>query len=200
MTRYLVFLLVFSCQSVNACECLWQGSFIESAPKADLIVSGQVINIKGNSADLAVKSVLSGQTFLDQIRVWGNDGQECRPDINDFPVGSQWVMALHQIDQVPANGFNPNTPNISFGRKGDFYLSACGANWLSLGENLASGNLIDGPRWEYQDKKMNPVLLELIDAYLHQQLSVDKLKAAATPSTERKKLLLDTKWFLRSQQ
>ena len=47
-------------------------------------------------------------------------------------------MALEKIDSVPDDGFNPLTPNISFGREQDYLLSSCGGYFLS-----ANGNAVD---------------------------------------------------------
>ncbi|GIR90379.1 MAG: hypothetical protein CM15mP89_3840 [Gammaproteobacteria bacterium] len=47
--------------------------------------------------------------------------------VDDFPVGSRWIMALAEITEVPEDGFDPSTPNQSYGRPFDFVLSSCGA-------------------------------------------------------------------------
>ena len=51
-------------------------------------------------------------------------------------------MALFRIEQDVPGGFNPNTPNVSYGRPGDYSLSSCGGYWLSrsgIGESPLSG-------------------------------------------------------------
>ena len=83
------------------CECLWEGSFVEVHPVTDRVVSGTVISTKGNSIDLAVDQLLRGPNGLEQTRVWLQTGDYCRPPVEDFPIGSQWVMALHRIDERP---------------------------------------------------------------------------------------------------
>ncbi|ARN73471.1 hypothetical protein [Oceanicoccus sagamiensis] len=200
----LLLTLLFSQQALS-CECLWQGSFSKAYKKADLIVSGSIIASKGNSADFYIDRThldrgIGFTEFNSTIRVWGDNGQLCRPKIKDFPVGTQWVLSLNKITgDIPSDGFNPDTPNISYGRVNDYYLSKCGANWLKLEEGLVTGNLVKGRRWEWENKTMNPVLLALIDAYIKEIIPEEALVEAAKPLTETKKLMEETKRFLREQ-
>jgi hypothetical protein len=186
---FVALLLTFYGDLVSAnCDCLWQGSFNHAAPRADLITSGTIIASKGNAIDLRVDTIIAGKEFREVIRVWGDNGKLCRPSIENFSVDSQWLLAVSRITETPADGFDPNTPNISFGREQDYFLSNCGAYWLSLNNGYVSGNLINGQRWQWQDKKMNPVLLELVDAYLRGVLPDQALIEAAKPQTASKKL------------
>ena len=43
------------------CGCLWEGSFSEVAPAADLIVIGEVRSIKGNAVDLVPEQSFKGR-------------------------------------------------------------------------------------------------------------------------------------------
>lgn len=183
-----------------ACECLWQGDFSTVARQADVVVGGQIIATKGNALDLHISARLRGQVFDEVIRIWANPGNQCRPEAAQFPVDSHWVLALFRIDQVPDGGFNPRTPNISYGREGDFYLSKCGAYWLALHDGYISGNLVDGGRWQWELPEMNPVLLALLQGYLDDVLPRAALVEAAKPQTEAKKMLDRTRAFIRSQQ
>ncbi len=114
------------------CGCLWEGSFSEVAPAADLIVIGEVRSIKGNAVDLVPEQVLKGAFWLDTLRVWMQTRDYCRPPATHFPAGSRWIMALSEIREVPEDGFNPSTPNQSFGRPFDYYA-------LKLRRLLAEG-------------------------------------------------------------
>ena len=62
-----------------------------------------------------------------------------------------------------------------------------------------TGNLVKGRRWQWKNNQMNPVLLELIDAYVKQIIPEQALMEAAKPLTEAKKLMEETKVFLRTQ-
>ena len=93
------------------CGCLWEGSFSEVASTTDLVVLAKVQTVKGNAVDLVPEKALQGEFWLDTLRVWMQTRDYCRPPADDFPVGSHWVMALTQIQEVPEGGFDPSTPN-----------------------------------------------------------------------------------------
>lgn len=195
----LLCLLAHSELALAQCDCLWHGSFNQAAPRADLVVSGTIIGQKGNAFDLQVDKTLAGKEYREVIRLWTDNGKLCRPKVGGFAVDSQWLLAAYRITELPDDGFNPNTPSISFGREQDYYLSNCGAYWLSLHDGYVSGNLVNGQRWQWQDEKMNPVLLELVDAYLKGVLPDRALIEAAKPQTASKKLMEETKRFIETQ-
>lgn len=160
-------LLMFACSSaINAaCECQWQGPFSWLVDDADSIVLGEVVSSRGNSFDLKVMSTMKGKTAGDTIRVWGERGDLCRPDVVQFPPGSQWLFALELIGEVPPGGFSPGTPNISYGRRGDYAVSKCGAYWLEHREGKLAGNITSVYQWDYAPE-MNPVPVDLIQAFI----------------------------------
>jgi hypothetical protein len=191
-------------QDNPTCECIWQGPFTKAFKRADFIVSGEVINRKGNSLDLRIERTLldnkkNGEEFNRDIRIWANNGKQCRPEVSRFDVGSQWLMALNKITEDVSDGFNPNTPNISYGRLNDYYLSKCGAYWLNLHDGFVTGNLINGKRWEWQNEEMNPVLIDLVKAYIDGVIPIEALTAAAKPQTAAKKLMQETQSFISTQ-
>ena len=195
---YLFLLLSLSSKAL-ACQCVWQGSFNEAYKKADLIVSGKIVTHKGNAADLLIGKLLNGKEFLETIRLWGDTGNLCRPNIYHFPENSEWVLALNRIDKEIPGGFNPNTPSFSYGRIGDYELSNCGAYWLKLEHGFVTGNLINGPRWDWQQEKMNPVRIELIEAYIQGKASNAALIEASKPQEDLKQLMQSTKSLLEPQ-
>ena len=193
-------LLLLTSAIVQAdCACLWQGSFSEVQGATSLVVSGVVIRGKGNSVDLSVDRLLRGQEHLEEIRIWLKTGDQCRPEPELFPTGSEWVMALHRIETSVPGGFNPNTPNISYGRLGDYSLSSCGGYWLRLNDDRVTGNLIDAPRWEH-DPKMTPVLLDLVADFIDGNVDADVLLEASKENPAVRELMLDTREFLRQQK
>jgi hypothetical protein len=181
------------------CACLWQGSFTDVQASTDLVVSARVVATSGNSIDLGVQRILKGKLYSENIRVWLDTGDLCRAEVGTFDLDSQWVMALHRIDELVPGGFNPSTPNISYGRVGDYSLSRCGGYWLSQAENLVSGNLTAGPRWE-MNPKMSPVLLDLVAAHVAGDLDKETLIEAGRVDPELQELIINTRLFLRSQQ
>lgn len=178
------------------CECIWQGSFSEVHAATDLVVSGVVVRAKGNSIDLAVADQLRGANDLGEIRIWLRTGDYCRPEAELFPANSEWVMALHRITDTVPGGFDPNTPNISYGRVGDYSLSSCGGYWLRLSDNWVTGNLIDAPRWA-REPEMTPVLLDLLADYVAGRVDAAALLAATREDPAVRELMLDTRAFLR---
>ncbi len=182
------------------CGCLWEGSFSEVAPTADLIVIGEVRSIKGNAVDLVPEQILKGAPWLDTLRVWMQTRDYCRPPAAHFPAGSRWIMALSEIREVPEDGFNPSTPNQSFGRPFDYALSSCGGYWLRVQGNTATGNLVpDMPRF-YHEPDMSPVLVDLVKGYITGTVSTEVLTEASRERPEAvNELILDTRSFLRGQ-
>jgi len=178
------------------CDCLWQGSFSEVQAGTTLVVSGTVVAGKGNSIDLSVDRLLRGDEPPGDIRIWLKTGDYCRPEPELFPAGSQWVMALHQIEKDVPGGFNPHTPNISYGRVGDYSLSSCGGYWLSQSGDWISGNLVQAPRW-VREPKMTPVLLDLLADYVAGKVDAQALATASQEDPAARELMLDTKAFLR---
>lgn len=171
MTQYVVkhiffALLVFSQGAqVLACECRWNGPFSWVAQDSATVMLGRVVASQGNSFDIEVLEQLKGRDVLRTVRIWGDRGDQCRPPVDYFPVGSEWLFALDKINELPAGGFNPSTPNISFGRVGDYALSKCGAYWLAHDDGLLAGNITSLFEWDYAPE-MNPVPLGLMARFL----------------------------------
>ncbi|HDY83579.1 MAG TPA: delta-aminolevulinic acid dehydratase [Halieaceae bacterium] len=180
------------------CECLWQGSFSEVQAGADLVVSGAVISARGNSIDLSVNRLLRGKAHRDNLRVWLKTGDYCRPEPGLFPIGSQWLMALHKIKQNVPGGFNPHTPNVSYGRVGDYSLSICGGYWLERSGDWVTGNLVEAPRW-VRNPKMTPVLIGLVADYIDGKIDAQVLLQASKEDPALRELILDTREFLREE-
>jgi len=182
-----------------ACECLWEGAFADVHAKADLVASVSVAGSKGNSIDVTVDRTMHGDANAQSIRVWLAAKDYCRPPASLFPKGSQWVVALHEIKEEVPGGFSPHTPNISFGRLGDYSLSSCGGYWLSQTGAHVTGNLVSGARWE-REPKMTPVLIDLVEAYVGGKVPRSALLEASRIDPALRELMLDTRSFLRHQK
>lgn len=195
----LSFVLALASQPLYAqCNCLWQGSFSDVQGETDLVVSGTVVTGAGNSIDLLVTRLLRGNEPAETVRIWLKTADYCRPEAELFPVGTEWVMALHEIIEEVPGGFNPNTPNISYGRIGDYSLSSCGGYWLSQSDNRVTGNLVAAPRWA-REPKMTPVLLDLVADYVQGNLERDDLLQASREDPALRELMLDTRSFIRNE-
>lgn len=185
---------------VLACSCIWEGNFTDIDKGNVTIVLGTVLSHKGNSMDLAVDEVLQGQLYREEIRIWGKKGNLCRADLDNFAANSEWLLVLEPITDVPDDGFNPSTPNISYGRVGDFSLKRCGVYWLEHRNGYLRGNLDDDKRWLYLDKKKSPISLTLIRRYLAGSADKALLAEAAKTPPEKNELSTDTRAFLMQQQ
>jgi len=193
----LVSLAIAGAAARAECNCLWQGSFTDVQANTDLVVSGRIIQGKGNSVDLAINRQLRGSAPGPDIRVWLKTGDYCRPEPALFPAGSEWVMALNRIEEDVPGGFNPNTPNISYGRVGDYTLSSCGGYWLGQSGNWVTGNLVNAPRW-VREPQMTPVLLDLVADFVAGRVNATTLAQASREDPAARELMLDTRAFLRS--
>jgi hypothetical protein len=140
--------------------------------------------------------MLRGQAHRQNLRIWLKTGDYCRPEPGLFPIGSQWLMALHRIDQYVPGGFNPHTPNISYGRVGDYSLSSCGGYWLQQSGDWVTGNLVNAPRW-VREPQMTPVLIDLVADYIDGKIDAQVLLQASRVDPALRELMLDTREFLR---
>ena len=183
----------------SECECIWEGSFADVQARADIVLAATVVRRKGNSVDIAIEELLRGDPYRDELRLWMETRDYCRPPADDFPAGTRWIMALKRIDEVPEDGFNPGTPNESFGRVGDYYLSSCGGYWLDYEGSSVTGNLVDAPRWA-REVEMTPVMIDLLRAYIRGEASAEALAEASREDPALRDLRLDTRAFLRDQE
>ena len=190
--------LVTNVFAQGECNCIWQGSFADIHNQTDLVVSGSVTAAKGNSIDLNIERILSGETFARDIRIWLKTKNYCRPSVAQFPLGTRWVMALYKISEDIPGRFNPNTPNVSYGRIDDFILSSCGGYWLKQQGNTVTGNLIDAPRWA-RDPEMIPLDIDILASFIEDKISRKDLVISSRENTTLKELMLETRAFLRSQ-
>ena len=198
--RYCLALALFAASPARAeCDCLWQGAFSDVHHDTDLIVAGRIVSAKGNSVDLDISRTLRGPTPGERIRIWLKTANYCRPEPELFPPESTWVMALQRIDENVPGGFNPGTPNISYGRIGDYQLSSCGGYWLQLQGDFVTGALVDTPRWVH-DPKMTPVLLDLVAAFVEGRVTASALLEASREDPALRELRLDTRAFLRGDE
>lgn len=183
--------------SVQACECLWEGSFAEVASDASLVVLGRPSIARGNAFDVIVDVTLSGPDWIEAPRVWLKTGEYCRPEVSEFDPNERYIFALQKITEVPDDGFNPSTPNVSFGRVGDYQLSSCGGYWLTVKGLRASGNLVPGmPRYSH-NPKMTPVHVGHVIAFLKGTASLESLSEAAELDPKLEALKKDSRSFIR---
>jgi hypothetical protein len=108
-----------------ACSCVWAGPFTAVAPGQPLVVLGEVLSYRRNSMAVKVREVVQGAESRDTIRIWGDDGAQCRPYVTGFPRGTTWLFAVRPLPDQP----------------GDYVISVCGAFWLEVRGDQAVGRI-----------------------------------------------------------
>lgn len=145
-----------------ACTCIWSGPFLKVAPSTALIVRAKVIDYYGESRgislamDVEVIEVLSGSNDLRQIRIWGDNGSQCRPYVSAFPEGTEWIFAV--------------SPSKNERESGGFALSACGEYWVKVENSMITGR-IAGSNFPRADQKPDQMELEVFKGALSQAIS-----------------------------
>lgn len=120
---------------VPACQCSWEGPFLKASCRSPLVVYARIVQFSEKTRDTSpfmdidVIEPFSGGMTDKRLRVWGDPGMLCRADLRQFPVDSEWILALDGPGSKPA---------MSPGHA----LSLCGQYWLGLAGDKVIG-LID---------------------------------------------------------
>ncbi|QIK38360.1 hypothetical protein GWK36_10645 [Caldichromatium japonicum] len=124
-----------------ACSCAWGGPFLAVATLGvPLVIHARVLRQRTQPApaiEVQVLEVLRGGMLDSGLVVQMGDGMHCRPPVDPFMPGSEWVMALNGVGAKPGNGWA---------------LSHCGAYWLKV-ENSEVIGAIDRDalqRWPWE--------------------------------------------------
>ncbi len=149
------FILSLAVPRANACSCSWQGPFLTVSKEAPLIVRGKITrHHTGPSPAMGVLvlETLKGALLDSGLIVQMGDGMHCRPTIDGFPPGTEWILALNGPGAKPGN---------------DLALSHCGEFWLAVQNGEVVGS-IDGkqgdirrmPLGTFRDKLRYPSFQE----------------------------------------
>jgi len=117
--------------SAGACSCAWRGPFLVAAKDAPLIIQGKITRHdtgKSPAMGVHVSEVLKGGMLDSGMVVQMGDGMHCRPTLEGFPPGSEWILALNGSGSKPGEGWA---------------LSHCGEYWLRVENGKVIGS-IDG--------------------------------------------------------
>lgn len=91
----------------GACSCNWRGPFLSVAREAPLVIRGRILRHspgKAPTMDVLVLETLSGGLLDGGLVVQMGDGMHCRPILEAFPAGSEWVLALNGPGAKPGRG------------------------------------------------------------------------------------------------
>jgi hypothetical protein len=123
-------LLIFPL-SAGTCSCAWSGPFLVVTKAAPLIIHGKIIRHHPGvspTMDVFVLETLKGGLLDSGMVVQMGDGMHCRPTLEGFPPGSEWILALNGSGSKPGDGLA---------------LSHCGEYWLRVEKGEVIGS-IDG--------------------------------------------------------
>lgn len=124
-----------------ACSCMWAGPFLKVAPGAEVIVRARVVDYHGRNRkvdlamDIEVQEVIKGREVGKRVRVWGDNGAYCRPYVSGFPRGTEWLFAITRLKSTASDpGSAP----------GDYFINGCGAYWVRVEGESATGHIRAG--------------------------------------------------------
>jgi hypothetical protein len=119
-----------------ACSCVGTAPFVKTASVSALVVRGKVLEYQWHPADtqhqrpmsmvVEVQDVLKGASPSKRISIWGDNGMICRRYVSEFPIGTEWVMAVSP-DQ--------------WSQKGELAISSCGEYALPVQGNQVQGKI-----------------------------------------------------------
>jgi hypothetical protein len=106
--------------SSGATSCACQGSFLENAAKADLIVRGmpeELVGTWGNGvpryAKIRIVEVLKGEPPADFVVVEGDDGMSLRRYASHFQPFTDWLLALRLSHLLREDGKEARIYHVS---------------------------------------------------------------------------------------
>ncbi len=148
-TRSMAALVVFHALLLpvqsEACTCSWVGPLLTVGPRAELIIRAKVLGYHGRSRgvdlamDVEVQEVFKGATKAERIRIWGDNGSQCRPYVSGFPVQTEWIFAIGRLAGEE-------------GRRGDYYINGCGEYWAKVESGSVIGRLSSPAQPAVSDK------------------------------------------------
>jgi hypothetical protein len=124
----IVFFLFPPCNS-GACSCAWKGPFLEVYKNAPLVIVGRIIRHHPGrfpAMDALVLETLKGGILDSGMTVQMGDGMHCRPSLESFPPGTEWILALNGPGAKPGTGLA---------------LSHCGEYWLRVEKGHVIGSI-----------------------------------------------------------
>jgi len=134
LTGWVVFLTLLLPAGSEACSCAWAGPLLKVAPAAEVVLRAKVLSHHGRSRgvelamDVEVQEVFKGAAKASRLRIWGDNGAQCRPYVSAFPVQTEWIFAISKLTGEKV-------------RDGDYFISVCGDYWARVGNDHVSGRL-----------------------------------------------------------
>jgi hypothetical protein len=117
--------------AAGACSCSWNGPFLTVSKDSPLVIRGRIIRHHTGPSptmDVLVLETLKGALLDSGMVVQMGDGMHCRPSLDGFPPGSEWILALNGPGAKPGKGLA---------------LSHCGEYWLRVENDYVVGAIDD---------------------------------------------------------
>lgn len=134
------------------CSCVpVRRPFLMAARESPWVVRGRVLRHTGGDPatrypdtemDVEVLEVLAGEVEKKVIGVSGDPGNQCRPYVAGFPVGTEWVLALGYAAKSKEDVEALVMPGPD---KGDYSISSCGTYWLAVKDGKVAGDILVTP-------------------------------------------------------
>lgn len=144
-TYILTLIFLLGSLKILACSCGYLGGFVYSNQASDIVVYGTVVEYDSigtyNSPDnpysikFQVKEKIRGVENRDTITIWGDNGADCRPYIENFKPGTEWILALNKLN---IKG------NI------EYEISICGEFYVPVNNGNITGKIFG---WDYEQKE-----------------------------------------------
>ena len=118
----------------EACSCAWAGPLLRVGPSTELVLRAKVLGYHGRSRgvdlamDVEVQEVVKGSMKASRLRIWGDNGAQCRPYVTGFPVQTEWIFAISKLIGEQ-------------GRPGDYFINGCGEYWAKVVDGHVIGRL-----------------------------------------------------------
>lgn len=161
----------------GARSCICEGSFVDNARRADLVVRAKAKGFDGlwgngrpRNVRFEVTRVFNGDPSLATVLVEGDDGNSLRRDASGFEAGSEWLLDLHYSRATTSNGR----------RIVVYEVSVCGSHALRIEKGVVAASGCE----DSDDGKPVGEVVDRLRAAL--TAPVDPTPAAAaTPAPER---------------
>lgn len=90
------------------CSCAWRGPFLLVAKQTPLVIRGRILRWHVHptpTMDVLVLETLFGGLLDSGLTVQMGDGMHCRPDLDTYPPGTEWILALNGPGSKPGKGW-----------------------------------------------------------------------------------------------
>jgi len=135
----LLTILAFNNIMACECECFGDCSFKEVSSNSGFVALVKIIShddfieeeIPGyndkmpRSMTVEIIKKYKGSELRDTIKIWGDDGAQCRPYIAYFNVGEYYLIAPNKLGSAHLNGENEN----------DYDFFSCSTDYLKVDFN-----------------------------------------------------------------